>query len=159
MTCRLLCKDGEVLEMDVEAANHSALIKGLIEDGGTDDDIPIAQVTKPVMEKVKVFCEKLREQAPPEIEKPLSSNDLSQVVDAWSAEYFDVDQEMLFEVVIAARYLDIRPLLELSCVKVASLIKGKSIQEIRQFFQIDYDFSPWDEAQVMEENMWDEEFF
>lgn len=154
-----MCKDGDVLEVNVEAANHSALIKGLIEDGGTDDEIPIAQVTKPVMEKVIVFCEKLRETAPAEIEKPLSSNDLAQVVDAWSAEYVDVDQEMLFEIVMAANYLDIKPLLELSCAKVASLIKGKSIQEIRQFFQIENDFSPEEEAQVMEENRWAEESF
>ena len=34
---------------------------------------------------------------------------------------------MLFEVVMAANYLDIKPLLELSCAKVASLIKGKSV--------------------------------
>ena len=80
-------------------------------------------------------------------------------MDAWSAEYVDVDQEMLFEVVMAANYLDIKPLLELSCAKVASLIKGKSIQEIRQFFQIENDFSPEEEAQVMEENKWAEESF
>ena len=78
---RLLCKDGEVLEVDVETAKQSVLINGLIEDGGTDDEIPIAQVNKPIMEKVLTFCEHLKEHAPPEIEKPLSSTDMTQVVD------------------------------------------------------------------------------
>jgi len=53
---------------------------------------------------------------------------------------------MLFEIVMAANYLDIKPLLELSCAKVASLIKGKSVQEIRQFFNIENDFTPEEEA-------------
>merc|ERR1711997_1359591 len=130
-TCRLMCKDGEVIEVDVASAEMSILIKGLIEDGGTDDDIPVAQVNRPIMEKVIVFCEHAKDNPPPEIEKPLSSTDLSQVVDQWHADYVNVDQEMLFEVVMAANYLDIKPLLELSCAKVASMIKGKSVQEIR----------------------------
>ena len=91
MTCRLMCKDGEVLEVAVETAKQSVLINGLIEDGGTDDDIPIAQVNKPIMEKVIAFCEHMREHAPPEIEKPLSSTDLSQVVDQWHADFVNVD--------------------------------------------------------------------
>ena len=144
--CRLMCKDGEVLEVDVETAKLSVLINGLIEDGGTEDDIPINQVNKPIMKKVIEFCEHMREHAPPEIEKPLSSTDLSQVVDQWHADYVNVDQETLFEVVMAANYLDIKPLLELSCAKVASLIKGKSVQEIRQFFNIENDFTPEEEA-------------
>ena len=60
MTCRLMCKDGEVIEVDVEVAEKSVLIKGLIEDGGTDDEIPIAQVNKRIMEKVIVFMDHMR---------------------------------------------------------------------------------------------------
>ena len=66
---------------------------------------------------------------------------------------------MLFEIVMAANYLDIKPLLELSCAKTASLIKGKSVQEIRRFFNIENDFSPEEEQQIMEENRWAEESF
>ena len=159
MTCRLMCRDGEVIEVDQETAKISVLINGLIEDGGVEEDIPIAQVTKPVMEKAIAFMTHIREHPPAEIEKPLSSTDLSQVVDQWHNEYINVDQEMLFELVMAANYLDVKPLLELSCAKVASLIKGKSIQEIRQFFQIENDFSPEEEEQVMQENKWAEESF
>ena len=91
MTCRLMCKNGEVIEVAVDVASQSVLIKGLIEDGGTDDDIPIAQVNSSIMEKVKVFMEHMKDNAPPEIEKPLSSTDLSQVVDQWHADYINVD--------------------------------------------------------------------
>ena len=153
---RLLCKDGEVYEADIEAAKQSILINGLIEDGGTDDEIPIPQVNKPIMEKVMQFCEHLKEHAPLEIEKPLSSTDMTQVVDQWHADYINLDQEMLFEVTMAANYLDVKPLLELCCAKVASMIKGKSVEETRQFFNLANDFSPEEEAQIMEENRWAE---
>jgi hypothetical protein len=48
-------KDDEVIEVDVDSAKQSVLINGLIEDGGTDDEIPIVQVNKPIMEKVITF--------------------------------------------------------------------------------------------------------
>ena len=41
MTARLMCKDGEVIEVDATAASQSVLIKGLIEDSGLDEEIPI----------------------------------------------------------------------------------------------------------------------
>ncbi len=77
MSCRLMCKDGEVVDVNVEVANQSVLIKGLIEDSGTEEEIPISQVNKHIMEKVISFMEHMKDNAPPEIEKPLSSTDLS----------------------------------------------------------------------------------
>ena len=49
------------------------------------------------------------------------------MVDPWYADYVNIEQEILFELIMAANYLDIKPLLELSCAKVASMIKNKSI--------------------------------
>ncbi len=60
---------------------------------------------------------------------------------------------------MASNYLDINSLLELSCAKVASLIKGKSIEEIRKFFNIVNDFSPEEEQLMIDENKWAEQSF
>ena len=156
---KLLCNDGEVVEVPVNAAEQSVLIKGLIEESGTDEEIPLPQVKKSILEKVVVFCTRMLDHQPPEIDKPLSHSDMAQVVDAWHAEYIDIPQEELFELVMAANYLDIKPLLELSCAKVASQIKNKSVQEIRKYFNIENDFTPEEEAQIAEENRWAEESF
>jgi len=156
---KLLCSDGEIVEVDVDVAEKSVLIKGLIDDSGTDDEIPLPNVKKPILEKVIKFCEHLKSNQPPEIEKPLRSTDMSQVVGQWHAEYINLEQEELFELIMASNYLDIKPLLELACAKVASMIKNKSVQEIRQFFNIENDFTPEEEQQIMEENKWAEESF
>lgn len=64
------------------------------------------------------------------------------------ATYVDVDQEQLFELILAANYMDIKPLLDLTCATVASMIKGKTPEEIRKTFNIVNDFTPEEEAQV-----------
>jgi len=61
---------------------------------------------------------------------------------------------MLFELVTAANFMDIKPLLDLTCYAVAVMIKGKSADEIRSIFNISADFTPDEEHQVQQENKW-----
>ena len=64
---------------------------------------------------------------------------------------------MLLQLILAANYLDIKPLLDLTCAKIASMMKDKTTEEMRQIFNIVNDFTPEEEAQVREENKWCEE--
>ena len=57
----------------------------------------------------------------------------------------------------AANFLDIKPMLDLTCKTVAEMIKGKSVEEIRKHFNIKNDFTPEEEAQVRKENEWAED--
>ena len=60
---------------------------------------------------------------------------------------------------LAANYLDIKPLLQLASARIAALIKGKSIEEVRTFFKMTNDFTPEEEARVREENQFAAEYF
>ena len=71
--------------------------------------------------------------------------------------YSQVDQGTLFELILAANYLDIRSLLDVTCKTVANMIKGKTPDEIRKTFNIKNDFTPAEEEQVRKENTWCEE--
>ena len=53
-----------------------------------------------------------------DIEKPLKSPKMEEVVSQWDASFVDIEQEMLFELILAANYMDIKPLLDLTCAKV-----------------------------------------
>ena len=46
---------------------------------------------------------------------------------------------------------------DLGCRTVATMIKGKSPEEIRKLFHIKNDFTPEEEAQIRRENEWAEE--
>lgn len=78
-------------------------------------------------------------------------------ISEWDQKFISVDQEMLFEIILAANYLDIKPLLDVGCKTVANMIKGKSPEEIRRLFNIHNDFTPEEEAQIRKENEWAED--
>ena len=60
----------------------------------------------------------------------------------------------LFQVVLAANFLDIKPLLDLGCKTIASQIKGKTAQQMRVLLGLPNDFSPEEEEQIRRENAW-----
>merc|ERR1711998_440317 len=77
---------------------------------------------------------------------------------AWDAEFVKVDDDTLFSLILAANYLDIKSLLDLTCKTVADYIKQcKTPQEIRRRFNIKNDFTPEEEEEVRKENAWCEE--
>ncbi|CAJ0748538.1 22268_t:CDS:2, partial [Entrophospora sp. SA101] len=78
-------------------------------------------------------------------------------IDDWDQRFLNVDQDMLFEIILAANYLDIKPLLDIGCKTVANMIKGKSPEEIRATFNIENDFTPEEEEQIRKENEWAED--
>merc|ERR1719491_2159596 len=89
------------------------------------------------------------------IEKPLRSTNLLECgCSAWDAQYMDIPKELIFDLILVANDLGMRDLLDLACAKVASMIKGKSTEEIRKQFNIVNDFTPEEEEQVREENRW-----
>lgn len=69
----------------------------------------------------------------------------------------NLDQSSLFEIILAANYLQVRRLLESSSKYIASLIKGKDPQGIRDTFKIPNDFTVKEEEQIRKENEWCEE--
>lgn len=72
----------------------------------------------------------------------------------YDADFVKVDQSTLFELILASNYLNIKPLLDLSCLTVANMIKGKTPEEIRKTFNIPNDFTPEEEEEVRRENQW-----
>lgn len=57
----------------------------------------------------------------------------------------------------AANFLDIKPMLDLTCKTVAKMITQKTPEEIRATFNIKNDFTPEEEEQVRKENQWAED--
>jgi len=155
----LISKEGDAFPVSVHIAKMSGLVKDIIDEDDDDNtpEIPLPNVKATVLKKVIEFCTHYSAEPMDEIEKPLKSSSMAQVVQRWYAEFVDVDQALLFELILAANFMDIKPLLDLTCATVASMIKGKTPEEIRRTFNITNDFSPEEEAQVREENKWCEE--
>ncbi|XP_061367721.1 SKP1-like protein 1B isoform X2 [Gastrolobium bilobum] len=113
----LKSSDGEAFEVDEAVALESQTIKHMIEDDCADSGIPLPNVTSKILAKVIEYCKKHVEAANPD-EKP-SDEDLK----TWDADFVKVDQATLFDLILAANYLNIKSLLDLTCQTVADMIR------------------------------------
>lgn len=156
-TLKLVSQEQQKFSVSRKVAMQSELVKTMAEGDEDAQDIPLPNVKATVLAKVINYMTYHAENPPKEIEKPLKSATMSEVVSQWDADFVDVNQELLFELILAANYMDIKPLLDLTCAKVASMIKGKSPEQIRKTFNIQNDFTPEEEEAVRAENKWAEE--
>ena len=65
----------------------------------------------------------IKQYAVTSITTPLKSNRIEEIVQEWYADFVNVDQTLLFELVTAANFMDIKALLDLTCLAVSVLIK------------------------------------
>ncbi|XP_054918524.1 S-phase kinase-associated protein 1-like isoform X3 [Dermacentor andersoni] len=68
-----------------------------------------------------------------------------QPLSSWDAEFFNVDQATIFQLIVAADYLDIKGLMNSACRMVASMIRAKTTDEMRKRLCIRNNFTPSDE--------------
>jgi len=157
----LQSNDGALIEIDHEVAARSVLIKNMMDDLGPESyatqPIPIPNVNEAVLRKVIEWCEHHRNDPPVQNEEESDSRKKTTDIEEWDQKFMQVDQEMLFEIILASNYLDIKPLLDVGCKTVANMIKGKSPEEIRKTFNITNDFTPEEEEQIRRENEWAED--
>lgn len=139
----LRSSDNETFEVEEIVANESLTIKHMIEDDCANTTIPLANVTGEILAKVIEYCKK-------HVEEDNKADDLKKYDD----DFVNIDMPVLFDLILAANYLNIRSLLDLTCQKVADSIKGKTPEEIRKIFNIENDFTPEEEEEVRKENAW-----
>ncbi|XP_004144851.1 SKP1-like protein 1B [Cucumis sativus] len=144
----LRSSDGETFDVDEIVAVESQTIKHMIEDDCADTVIPLPNVTSAILSKVIEYCKMHVET------DDKDSKVIDDTLKTWDAEFVKVDQNTLFDLILAANYLNIKSLLDLTCQTVADMIKGKTPEEIRKTFNIKNDFTPEEEEEVRRENQW-----
>jgi S-phase kinase-associated protein 1 len=146
---KLKSKQEEVFEVEANAAFRSITIKNMVDDTGLDTHMPVPMVDSQTLVKVIEFLkyhQRAEDESTPDDERGV-----------WDKNFIKVDDETLFNLILASNYLEIKPLLDLTCKAVADEIKGKTPEEIRLRFNIKNDFTPEEEEEVKRENAWCEE--
>ena len=161
MSVKIATADGTEIEMPTDLAEKCDVIKNLIENEGEDEAIPAEFVTKEMFAIVVEFLTYCKANAEPEIDQPITSDDLEDAVtDKWFAEFMkDKDSETIYGMANAGVKLGCQPLVNLATAKIVTTIKGKSIEDIRKIFGVESDFSAEEEAAVEAENKMAENFF
>ncbi|CAJ2508705.1 Uu.00g137310.m01.CDS01 [Anthostomella pinea] len=156
----LQSNDMQQIQVEKAIIERSILIKNMLDDlgdGVIGQTIPIPNVTEPVLRKVIEWYEHHRGDPPSTNEDESDNRKKTTDIEEWDQKFMQVDQEMLFEIILASNYLDIKPLLDVGCKTVANMIKGKSPEEIRKTFNITNDFTAEEEEQIRRENEWAED--
>ena len=130
---KLQSSDGKDFKVPLEIAKQSHTIKTMVDDLGIEEDddsaVPLPNVSAVILEKVIEWAEQHKhDPPPPEEEDDKSPAIKNKEFPLWDAEFFDEikkDQAILFDLILAANYLDIKRLLDLSCLTVTNMIKGK----------------------------------
>ncbi|KAF0277286.1 hypothetical protein FOG50_01916 [Hanseniaspora uvarum] len=78
-------------------------------------------------------------------------------LDEWDKQFFSINQETMYEIILASNYLNIPQLLDSGCKVIANMIRGKSDVEIRQIFNIEDDFTKEEKEAIRRENEWAEQ--
>ncbi|KAE8818571.1 SKP1-like protein 1B [Hordeum vulgare] len=158
----LKSSDGEEFDVDKMVAMESVTLRHMIEDECADNAIPLPNVNSKILSKVIEYC-KQHVQASPKPAHSVAADATSAPAAApaptedlkrWDAEFIKIDQATLYDLILAANYLDIKGLLDLTCQTVADMIKGKTPEEIRKTFNIENDFTSEEEAEIRKENQW-----
>ena len=106
---KLKSKQEEIFEVEKEVACRSVTVKNMVDDTGLDAPVPLPMVDSKILIKVIEYCKyhhKAEQESLPEDEKTV-----------WDKDFVKVDDETLFNLILAANYLDIKPLLDLTCEK------------------------------------------
>uniref|UniRef100_A0A7S3XK24 Uncharacterized protein n=1 Tax=Heterosigma akashiwo TaxID=2829 RepID=A0A7S3XK24_HETAK len=163
----LITQDGDSFTVAREKVQISELIRTMFDDSLDESDdpqeIPLPNLKSPVLVKVIEFCKHYHKEKMARIPEPIKYGlQVADVVQDWYGQFVDdlvskKEFEMLFDLILAANYLDIKPLLDLTCATVGLLMMNKTPDQIREAFGIDEEFSPELYDQLLKENKWSTE--
>jgi len=132
---KLIANDKKDFTLERKQAFISKLVKTSLENDEATE-VPIPGVKGPILELVVQYMKEHKGVEPAIIEKPLRSKLMKDVCPyKWDADYIDKigdTRQTLYDLILAANYMDIKSLLHLGCAKVASLIKGQPLEKIKE---------------------------
>jgi S-phase kinase-associated protein 1 len=161
--------NGRVFRLDRRAAEYSAVICTLLEDfEGTDFEQTVIPLSIDVSDAclAKVFEWATYKQDFYKLsEEGLNMRCAATIqLTHWDEDYFrNVNGQMIYELLLATNYLDMKELYDMGCKMVVRMLRGKSCEEVCQALHLERDLTPEEEAAakeaaIREANPWVYEF-
>jgi len=124
-----------------KSAEMCKLVRSILEGDRSATEIPIKKVKGEILQLLVEYLKHHNGKIPAEIAKPIRSVKMEKIVeDKWDADFINnMSKKVIFQVILGANYMDVPSLLHLGCAKIATLIKGKSPDEIKQILSDESD--------------------
>lgn len=129
---------GRVLVVSWRIAKLSQLISDFVgEKDGELEIPPLKKVKHRVLMKVIEYCKHYADDPMQAIELPFKSHDISDIVQDWYANFVtNLTLLELWELMAAAEYMGVIPLLELTYIPLSILLVGKDSNDLRRMCDI-----------------------
>jgi len=160
MPVKLISADGVSCPVAWKTLSQLRMVKDKLEDLGFEEhedvDFPV-DTNSVILKMVIEWADHHKDDpvlTPDEEEKKKASDKLS----TWDEKFLKpVDPGTLFEVILAAKHLDIKGLLDITCKCCQTWIQGKTPEQLRKKFGITNDFTKDEEKLIRMENEWCQE--
>ncbi|XP_037419237.1 SKP1-like protein 1 [Triticum dicoccoides] len=134
----LKSSDDKEFEVEEAVAMESQTIRHMINDGCANNKILLPIINYKILSEVIEYCKK-RIQAKPTTDTTTRASEAYDVVAPagpvedlknWDAEFVRVNESTLFDLAVAARYLNIKGLLDLTTETLTDMIKVKNCEKL-----------------------------
>jgi len=167
-TVTITTSDDREFKVDIKVANTFKVIHDMLDTlrgDGDNDDVPdadqpvkINNVRGDIMKELIDWVEHHKDDPDTSDEEEQYRDRRTDDIPQWDKDFVARwDKSTLYEVLQACNFLDLRPLLEICCKTVANLIKGKSVEQVRDILGLVSDYTPEEEEQLKKENAWAED--
>ncbi|EAZ02759.1 hypothetical protein OsI_24879 [Oryza sativa Indica Group] len=150
----LISADGKRFEVTEAVASQSQLISNMIEDDCTENGVRLPNVDGDILTMVVDYCNMHAGDAAAAGDT-MKASSTEEELKKFDAELVQaLENPVLFKLILAANFLNIKSLLDMTCQRVADMMSGKTPEQMRETFSIENDFTPEEEAAIRQENAW-----
>nr|XP_009607248.3 SKP1-like protein 11 [Nicotiana tomentosiformis] len=147
----LKSNDGDEFQLEESIAIGSVTIKNMVEDDCASNIIPLPNVDTETLIKTIEYLKKHAEiSGSDEEEEEIKKTKIKD----FDKEFVSVKMQKLFNIILAANFLDIKPLLDLCAQAIADKIKNKSHVAVRKIFNVECDYTKEEEDAIRKDNEW-----
>lgn len=147
----LISRDKVSFVVDTSVLALSGYLAGIYEVDSTVQEIVLEHVRANSLAKIIEYLEYHQKVPVAEIPKPIQTCNLKDVVGMWDANFVDCPVDSIFEMLLCANFLHIKPLLELCAAKLATMLVNTTPGQLRKKLNITEEFSPAEEEAIRNE--------
>jgi S-phase kinase-associated protein 1 len=153
----LISSDQKRFTIPVHIAQQSIVLASLFEEIYEDgvlpsemSTIPLPTIKSSILDRIIRFLMHHEEAEFPKLQRPLKKP-LSEYLDPIDKEIFTLSEDDAKDLICAADYLDIRRLFVLASACVAQILSSKTVEEMREFFGVENDYTEEELEEIREQ--------
>ena len=151
----LRSKNKDIFKVDKEALKFSILLTSILDDVGNDILIPLPGISTRMLKRCIYFMNYYKDKPFPELPKPLSADDIAKLTNKAYKNFVDLSMRELYDLIMAACYLDIKPLVQLVAAQMALMMRSKqTMDDARDLFNLKNDFTHEEELEAQQSVDW-----